>query len=198
MKVNKYLAPILEEWRKNNRFRMGALLISGILIFYFFLLMHDANEGNKRNYSELLGKLATVEPTQEKEIWSKRQTEAKAFLENLEGKFWRANSRGMARALVQAWVDGLAKEYKIPSLRIRVELPVDVSHFEGIWEVVATLDADLAPENLHDLLRVLETYPKLVSIEKLFVTEHGMEVMDPKRFTLVLKAYFKAETSESS
>lgn len=198
MIANKLITPLVEEWRKNQRFRVGALCITGILVFYVFLLMSDANQAHKRNYADLVDKLTKVEPQQEKEIWLQRQAEAKALYDEMEGKFWRANSRGMARALVQAWVDQILKEYKFAGPRARVDAPVDVPNTENLWEVVATIDADAAPENLHELLHALETHPKFVSIEKLFVTEHGMEIMDPKRFTLIFKAYFKAETTESS
>lgn len=198
MALSKLFSPIVDEWRRNQRFRIGASCVLGIVIFYVFLVMSDINQANKREYEDLIDKMAKVEPIQEKELWSQRQEEAKKALEELEGRYWRANSRGMARALVQAWVDQLLKEYPFAAPRARVEPPVDVPNSSDLWEVVATIDADRGPENIHDLLRALETHPKFVSIEKLMVTEHGMEFLDPKRFTLIFKAYFKVETTESS
>jgi hypothetical protein len=191
-------SPLVEEWRRNQRFRIGALMVSGILIFYVFLVMSDANQANRRGYEDLIEKMTRIEPANEKELWSRRQEDAKKLFEALEAQYWRANSRGMARAMVQAWIDQLLREYRFTAPRARVDAPVDVPNTTDLWEIVVTIDADAGPENLHELLRVVETYPKFVSIEKLFVTEHGMEFMDQKRFTLILKAYFKAETSESS
>ncbi len=190
-------APLREEWDKNPRLRLGAWLVIGIILMYCVLVLADWKQAVVNEYDQLESDLDKLLAPDSREDWVARQESARLRRKQVEERFWKADSRGKAKAMVQTWAESVAKETGLTNARIQVDNATDISHFPGYWQVVVTIESLEQPKKLPDLLKRIETNPQAVVFEKVFVTEQGMEIMDPKRFSLMLKALFKVETADS-
>lgn len=190
------LSSLRDEWKKNPRLRLGALAIAGIALFYLFLIVSDYQTEQEKQFQQMARKFLRIKKGGLDESWLENYEKAKALATLVDSRVWRAKSRGLAQAMVQAWAEALITKYKFRGPALRVEQAYEVVGADSLWQVAATLEAEVPPENIAELLRDIEGHDKLLSIERLIITEHGQSRRNPKRFTLGVKAYFKLEDSK--
>ncbi len=190
------LSSLRDEWKRNPRLRLGTLAVAGILLLYLFLVVSDYQREQEKQYDQLATNYLKLKKGGLDESWIQNYEDAKALASMVDSRLWRAKSRGLAQAMVQAWAEGLIAKYHFASPALRVEQAYVVVGVDSIWQVAANLQADTPPEDVAGMLREIEGSDKLISIERLLITENGQSVRDPKRFTLSVKAYFKLEDSK--
>lgn len=177
--------PVLAEWRRNLRLRLGVLALAVILAGYAALVLNDELKPLRAEHQRLRQQLAGVRTLAEQRFWEERLNAARTLRVQLEGRLWQAESRGLANADVQNWVNAQLKAAKIVATRIQVEPARELVDHPGLWEVTARIEGPLTLANLRELLRGLEGDPRLTVIERL--EAQG----SPPRFALGLKAYFQ-------
>jgi hypothetical protein len=175
------------EWRRNPRLRAGIWLIVFVLFAYLLMLLSDWKQTLKTEYQNLTGRLGRLEILARQKEWADRVDIAKSLMIQMESRFWKANSRGLAQAQMQMWIDGLLKKNEIANSRTQVEPARDITGYEGLWQVAIRIEGNFAPDRLLDLLRSVESYEQIVTVEQLDVINYGTP-----RFTMVMKAYFQA------
>ncbi len=169
---------------------MGGWLIFIILTAYTIMRLSDLEDSIKSDYQRKTRHLDELKALTQQSEWINRADAAKALIVQMEGRLWRANSRGLAQANVQIWVDNILKEKNITDAQTQVEPARDITGYEGIWQVSARIDASFNPRQLADLLYAVESHQQLVVIEQLDAILNEMP-----RFTLVMKFYFQANSS---
>jgi len=184
------ISKISDEWRQNSRLRIGGWLILIILMSYAIMRLSDLEDSIKSDYQRKTRHLEELKSLTNQKEWINRADAAKAIIVQMESKLWRANSRGLAQANVQIWVDNFLKEKHITEAQTQVEPAHDITGYEGIWQVSAKIDAAFNPRQLADLLYAVESHQQLVVIEQLDAILNEMP-----RFTLVMKFYFQANSS---
>jgi len=184
------ISKISDEWRQNPRLRMGGWLILIIMMAYAIMRLSDLEDAIKNDYQRKARHLDELKALTQQKEWINRADAAKALIVQMEGRLWRANSRGLAQANVQIWVDNLLKEKHITEARTQVEPARDITGYKGIWQVSAKIDAAFNPRQLADLLYTVESHQQLVVVEQLDAILNEMP-----RFTLVMKFYFQANSS---
>lgn len=181
--------PVVDEWRRNVRLRLGVLALAVILAGYELLVLADQMKPLQVEHQRLRQQLTGVRTLAEQRFWEERLNAARALRVQLEGRLWRAESRGLANADVQNWVNAQLKAAKIVSTRIQVEPARELADHPGLWEVTARIEGPLTLDNLRELLRRIEGDPRLTVIERL-----DAQPGNPPRFALGLKAYFQKLT----
>ncbi|MCC6135403.1 MAG: hypothetical protein IT491_08500 [Gammaproteobacteria bacterium] len=178
--------PAIDEWRRNLRLRLGVLALVVILAGYGLLALADQLKPLRAEHQRLRQQLVNVRNLAEQRFWEDRLTAARALRVQMESRLWRADSRGLANADVQNWINAQLKTAQITPTRVQVEPARELTDHPGLWEVTARLDAPLALENLRELLRLIEGDSRLTVVERLEALPGN-----PPRFLLGMKAYFQ-------
>ncbi len=189
MNTHPLFSEFSNQWRQNPKLRLGGWLILVILLTYLFLLLSDREAALKKDYRNMSARLERLDLLARQKEWVGRADAVRAFVVQMEGRFWKASSRGLAQAKVQIWVDNLLAKKGITDARTQVEPARDMTGYESVWQVGARLEAPFAPHKLTDLLHTLETHRQIVTVEQLDVLNTNRP-----RFTLVFKAYFQANS----
>lgn len=91
---NEVISGVLNEWHRNPRFRLGGWLILFIVLAYILMLLSDWEKNFLAEYQESADRLGRLELLSLQKEWIERADAAKAVAVQMEGRFWKANSRG--------------------------------------------------------------------------------------------------------
>jgi len=185
------ISKFLNEWQQNPRLRLGGWLILAIVLLYTFLCLSDWEQTLRNDYHELTGRLGRLELLARQKEWTERADAARAVAVQMEGRFWKANSRGMAHAKVQTWIDNILRKTNIRDVRIQTEPAGDMVGYDGVWQVAARIEGYFEPRKLTELLRIVETHKQIMNIEQLHAVANNRQ----PRFILLIKAYFQANSA---
>lgn len=187
MKNNKInLSSFLEEWRDNQRLRLGGRLILAILLIYAVLLFSDGQKSVERESRDLYERIERLKTLTRQSGWPERAQAARAVLVQMESGLFTVESRGLAQANIQTWLDSQIKKTSIDKARVQVDQARSVPGRDDILQVTASVDASFDREKVIELIKRIETNAHIMVIEQLDIIRQKRE-----RFTLVLKAYFQ-------
>lgn len=178
--------PLVAEWRRNARLRLGSAVVALILAGYGLLALSDQIKPMQVEHQRLRQQLAGIRVLAEQRFWEERLNAARALRVQLESRLWRADNRGLAHADVQNWLNAQLKAVKIAPTRVQVEPAREASEHPGLWEVTVRVEGPLTLDSLRDLLRAIEGEARLTVVERLEALAGR-----PPRFVLGFKAYFQ-------
>src|SRR5437763_256534 len=117
---------VLHRWwaelRTNRRAMIGLLLIIVLAAGDGFFLLRDATQRQRVAYDRELVRLQRVAAAAQERDWPQRAAASAALRAELDARLWAADSDGIARADLQDWVTGVAREIGLPTLDMRIEL----------------------------------------------------------------------------
>ncbi len=177
---------MLQELRHNWRLRLGAWLIVAILAGYLILFIAARQQALKGEYLEQSAQAARLTALAGHTGWLERAKAAKASLVQLESQLSQVESRGLAQAQVQTWLENHLKKLHIRAARSQVEQAAKVHGNRNVLQVRATVQAPYEPAGFAKLLRAVEVGPPLMAVEQLDIT-----LQRNPRFTLIFKTYFQ-------
>ena len=186
MKNKINLSSFLEEWRDNQRLRLGGRLILAILLIYAVLLFSDEQKSVERESRDLYERIKRLETLTRQSGWPERAQAARAVLVQMESGLFTVESRGLAQANIQTWLDSQIKKMSIDKARVQVDQARSVPGRDDILHVTASVDASFDHEKVIELIKRIETDAHIMVIEQLDIIRQKRE-----RFTLVFKAYFQ-------
>ena len=160
-------------------------LIVGLLMSYVILVLNDYQLRLKRDYQDALTQLHQLQTMTSQLQWTQRAQQTHELLGQWQAKLWQADTKGLAQAMFQSWLQEELYFAQLTEPRLQVETTVEVEN-QSLWQVSAKLDAVFVPKRLYNFLLVLSTNPQLVVVERL---EIQYSQVKPK-FTLVMSAYF--------
>jgi hypothetical protein len=166
---------------------VGGWFILGIVLVYGLLFLGDVRRSLEGDYNALTGRAQRLESLLQEDEWSARARAVQALRLQLEGRFWHADSRGMAQAQMQTWIDNF-KKLGFTNYQTLVEDAVEVEGRSDLWQVAVRVEADFDASRFLNFLRILETRPQLVVVQQLDIRQRGRK----PHFILVFKTYFRA------
>jgi hypothetical protein len=175
---------LLSQLRDNFRLRLGLWLIAAIVAGYGLNFLEQQRQqlsAEYRNAALHLQKLQSVANQQE---WQARAAEMAANRTQIETRLWQANSKGLAQATLQTWLDQQINAAAIAAPRLKVESAIEK---DGLWQVSARLDGSFSRAALEKLLLLLWNHPQWIIVNSLELQATGNA-----RFSLVASAYFQA------
>lgn len=177
----------LEEFRVNVRLRLGSWLIIALIASYGILFLNDYQHQLQGEYRQEVEKLSRLQNIVQETAWPQRAEESRARLVQAEGKLWNANSKGLAQATLQSWLDNTLKAVKLAHARLKVEAAADMMGYPEIWKATAQLEGDFEAAAVELLLLKMAESPQWLITERFEVRQ-----MPKPYFVLVISAYFQA------
>ena len=174
---------IVSEWKQNPRLRIGGWLSIAIIAVYGLLLLGDVSEAMIVDYQQDLARLQRIQGVQQQDDWPDRAQQARAQLVQLQAGLWRAESRGLAQASIQSWMN---RQLKFEHVRHEVEPAKAVSLGGGLWKVTAELKGAIQRHELIELLKRLELNKQLLRVDQLDIKQSR----NADRMSMIISAYF--------
>ncbi|MEZ5671345.1 MAG: hypothetical protein R3E08_02790 [Thiotrichaceae bacterium] len=178
---------LIKELRNNARLRIGLGFIAIILASYIFLLLDEYRQKLQTEHQAQVKRLAQLEGVTRQTEWTQRASDARALMVELQDKLWRANSKGLAQANLQAWLDSQIKAAAITETRLTMESTVDSTKYENLWQVTAQINGNFTASSLDTLLLAFAKNPQWVMVDRLEIYR-----TKPAKFLLVVTAFFQA------
>jgi hypothetical protein len=179
------MSELLKELQENMRLRLGIWGVSAILLSYPLLLLRDYEHSLALAHGSALEQLHRLRDISAQDAWAEQAERARALRVQAEDKLWRADSRGLAQATLQSWLQAQLKIAGIEKPRVTVESTIDAG--PGLWKVSAKCDAPFEAAKLELLLKILATHPQWLVVERL-----ETRMSHSPQFSLLLSAYFHA------
>ena len=157
------------ELRTNRRAMAGLLIIIVLVAGDGLLLLRDATAVKRAAYDRELVHLQRIAAVAREHDWPQRAAASTAVRGQLEDRLWIAESDGVARADLQDWVTGVARETGLPTLEVRIELATPKSLPSDLRQITATISAQPSEAVLIALLDRIERAPRLIVVDRLNV-----------------------------
>jgi len=180
------LSQLLTELRKNTRLRFGLWFIIAIMMIYIILVFNDYHAQLKQDYHTALTRLNQLQSLAQQTQWTERAVQVQDLRTQLEARLWQANTKGLAQAIFQSWLQEEVFFAQIEQPRLQVETAVEVPKNPNLWRVSAEVKGLFVQKRFYSLLLEIAKSPRTIVTERLDIRESS-----PPRFTLVLTAYFK-------
>ncbi len=178
----------LAQWRSNLRFRLALRAIVGLLLVYAILVLGDWQKATLEDQKRELRQSERLQALATENEWPARAAAAAEAVTRLESQFWRADSRGLAQAMVQDSLERLAREAGIEQLSVRAEPPQPSDGNPEVLQVSASLEGGFNAESWTRLLTAISRHSQVIHIERMGVVNEGQR----PRFNMVVKAPFLA------
>jgi hypothetical protein len=178
---------LLKELQSNTRLRIGIWLIMAIMIIYGLMLINDNLKLKQVEFQSTVKHFNQIKNVSEQKSWLKRRKKIKKILIELQDKLWGIDSKGLAQASLQNWIDEKIKMSEIEKPRVKVEPAISVSKYENVWSCTAKLNGVFTSKSLEEFVYYISKSKTLMIVERL-------EMRKSKRpsFTLVFTAYFQS------
>ena len=175
------LVQIRSEWQRSSLLRWSALAVALIVFFYLWLLGGDLNLDLEAKVADLKGQQTTLVALQNEVFWPDRAQLARSFRVQLESRLWQAETKGLAQANLQSWLERLLRRMQVTRMKLQIETLQRVDGLDDVWQVDALVEGSLGPARMIDLLKEIESHPLLIVIPS-FDYER-------RKFTLQLSTY---------
>ncbi len=178
-------AQLTNELRQNPRLRIGLGIIVALLLTYGLSRLHVYEKQLQQNYQEVTGRWQQLKEVAGQTQWANHAQQAVVLREQLEQQLWQANTKGMAQAVLQTWLQEEIFFAQIKDAGLKMQTTLSVPKYPNLWQISAELQADFEPKTLQKLLLAIEGYEKLTVVERLEI-----RYASRSRMTLGVTAYF--------
>ncbi len=181
------LGPARRSWtelRTNRRVMAGLLVIVAIVAADGLFLLRGATAALRVTYLREHTRLERVVAFEREHDWPQRVTASAGVRARLEERLWTAESEGVARADLQDWVTGVARDIGLATLDVRIAVSTAKSLPPDLRQITATIIAQPTEAALIELLGRIEQAPHLLVVERLDVRQQPSPSLE-----MVLTAY---------
>ena len=185
--LRRALRPLAAELSANPRLRWGVWLILVILLGYGMLVQSDRLAAAHADYAAELERLAKAETLLGGQDWPALLDADRQAHRELESKFWRAETAGLAQAKLQDALSGVVEGLGLRQPLFRSGTSQPLPELPGVWRVQTRLDAAYRRGVELEALHALATHPQKLVVDRLDL--HRRERHD-SHMVLILSAYF--------
>lgn len=178
---------IWRQWQTNHRLRLGIIVIVAICLYLVYQAMADVVGQVEVRCQEHGEQIARLQGLVGQDAWQQRRDDARNVRLVMESRLLQADSRGLAQASAQTWLDSVLKKQQIKQSRVQVDPPVQLAHLAGVWQVAASMQGVFQPQALVNILLELESSSHLLVVDRLEVQGNKRQrfKIDIRIFTLV-------------
>jgi hypothetical protein len=166
------------ELRTNRRAVFGVLLIAALLAGYGLVVLHDAALASGVAYRSELANLERMKAIATERDWPARAEASGKARAAFEARLWPAESEGIARADLQAWIGTVGREIGLQNLDIRIELAKPKELPDDLRQITATITGRPDEAALTRLLERIDRAPRLVVVDRLNVKEQPAPMLE--------------------
>lgn len=175
---------VYTEFGANNRLRLGAWSIAFILLLFLALLQGERMVAAYDAYAAAADRMARAERLLGGRDWSAAFEVERQRNERLTALFWRADTRGLAQANLQAALTNMLNQLEVRNSRIRSGVSEPVPEAPGLWRIQAQVNVRYQQGAELQLLHQLATYPRKLIVDRLDIVPQN------SRLLLIVSAYF--------
>jgi hypothetical protein len=155
----------------NRRALAGLVVIVAIVAADGLFLLRGATAALRVTCRGEQARLARLVAIAREHDWAQRASASTALRARLEDRLWTAESEGIARADLQDWVSGVARDIGLATLDVRIATSTAKSLPPDLRQITATITAQPAEAALLELLGRIEQAPHLLVVERLDVRQ---------------------------
>jgi len=179
------LAPVIAQVRANRRLAIALALIPIIVWGYLILSTQAWVDDEVQRLVRTREEVARLEKVATDAAWSRRAREADARRIELEGRMWRIETEGLARAEFQEWLLGTSRKAGIGRPQVRLDAnDTEAQRQSGYRALNASLSGDFSPESLQAFLAAIANEKRLIVINSMRIQRQPLPRID-----MVLTAY---------
>lgn len=168
------------ELRDNRRATVGALVIWGLVVVYGLTVLDDAVDALRARAADANHRLNIFLTSAQEKEWPERAASSAKLRQSLEARLWKSENEGMAKADIQDWVSGQAREAGLQ----RVQISLDSSKLTNLpvqlQQITATLTALYTESSLLSFLDRVSRDPRFLVVDHLSVREKPIASMELK------------------
>lgn len=176
-----------KEFQQNLRLRLGSGLIVIILVIYVVLELNDYQHRLQQDYHHAVAQLTRLQSVATQEQWPERAAKTPPLLAQLEARLWQANTKGLAQATFQKWLNEQVNLTKINNARLTVDPAIEVEHYSYLWQVTAQLEGQFESNQVNNLLLAIAQNIQMTVTERFDIFPAASNL----KFTLIITAYFQ-------
>jgi hypothetical protein len=166
------------ELRTSRRAVFGLLLIAALVAGYGLLALHDATLASGIAYRRELTNLGRMKAIATERDWPARAEASGEARAAFEARLWPAESEGVARADLQAWIGTVGREIGLQNLDIRIELAKPKELPDDLRQITATITGRPDETALTRLLERIDRAPRLIVVDRLNVKEQPAPMLE--------------------
>ncbi len=185
--LRRALRPLAAELAANARLRWGVWLILAILLGYALLVQSDRLAAAHGDYAAELERRAKAEQVLAGRDWPALLEVEREKHRELESKFWRSETEGLAQAQLQDALTGTIADLRFDNTRIRSGTSQPLPELPGVWRVQTRLDGAYRPGEELKVLHALATHPQKLVVDRLDLRRRERH---DSHLVLILSAYF--------
>jgi hypothetical protein len=168
------------ELKTNRRAAVGLLVLGSVAAGYGLLSLDDAIGSLRATYGEATHRLERVTASGREKDWPARAAASAAIRKSLEGRLWKGESEGMARANLQDWVTNNAREAGLEKAQVRIELIKPKGVPADFRQLTATITAPNTEISLFAFLDRIKREPRLLVVDHLLVRQRPVPSLEMK------------------
>ncbi len=180
------MAPLVAQVRANRRLAIALALIPVIVWGYLIIVGQEWVDGALGRVTRAREESLRLEKIATDAAWARRARDADARRIELEGRMWRIETEGLARAEFQEWLLATSRKAGIgrPQVRLEATPESDAQRQTGYRALNASLSGDFAPDTLQAFLAAVANEKRLVVISSMRIQRQPLPRID-----MVLIAY---------
>lgn len=168
MSLAAQFAEARRQWGANARLRVAVGLAGGLVALYLVMVLFDWRAALADRYAERAEYMVRLRALARQPEWLGRAQEAARLRKGLEASISTAPSLGLARAEVQTWARSRAAAAG-GQVQIASAEPAEVDGRAGLWRIPVTLTGTAAPQQVIQLIQVVEKSPTLAVVEQAMI-----------------------------
>lgn len=178
------------QWRSNRRLRVATGLAGVVLVLNIVAGLDERRADAIADYQRQHALLQRLEGAAADAEWTARAEAAASARSGLEEQITAVAGPGEARAELQAQLSAVAAASGLGDVRVRTEGAVPIENLEGVWQVVARVDASATPHATEAFLRDLAT--------RLWIQVERIEVRDgaPGQIQMIVNGVFRESATD--
>ncbi len=183
--VAEAAAPLIAQIRANRRLAIALALIPVIVWGYLILSTQQWVDDEVSRLVRTREEAARLDRIATDASWARRAREADARRIELEGRMWRIETEGLARAEFQEWLLATSRIAGIGRPQVRLDAnDTDAQRQSGYKALNASLSGDFSPESLQAFLAAIANEKRLVVVNNMRIQRQPLPRID-----MVLTAY---------
>lgn len=144
-----------EELRARPQLRLALWAVAAVLALNGALVLGDARQRLLPEIGATADRHDRLTQVLEAADWNERAAEARSRRVELEARFWKAATQGLARAAFQQKIERAAARAGLQRVSLELRPLTEIETLPGVWRLGATLQASHDPDAALQLLATL-------------------------------------------
>ncbi len=172
-----------EQWKESTLLRLCSYTCVVLVLVWSVLVLEDEKAARQQDYNAKQKQLNKIMAIGQQTQWLERLPKIEVTHKEFKSTLWVAETKGMAEAAFQSWLD---KELKSSGLHVqRFETSSSVSSLElgegptdiekkvplNGWRISARVEGNFEAEPFYILLNAIESHKRRIKIDQLDVTQ---------------------------